>query len=140
MGVTKNKGEVRNMEIDYKKVFGAFNKYLDESFNEMNYAERNGHDYLEIFFKNQFLRREVAAAYYLSDSVSEERFLKLCDELDNILYDDYKDMYERDSIIVGIPLQHYIEKLQHITGKHPGTVHKWLYLKVTAGKEEKGLG
>lgn len=126
------------MEIDYKKVFDAFNRYLDESFKEMNYGESNGHDYLEFFFKNQFLRREVAAAYYLSDSVSEERFLALCDELDNILYDDYMDMYESGSIIVGIPLQHYIEKLQDITGKHPGTVHKWLHLGVTAEKEDKG--
>lgn len=125
------------MEIDYKEVFDAFNRYLDESFQEMNYGERDGRGYLKFFFKDQFLRRKVAVAYYLSDSVSEERFLKLCDELDNYLYDDYKDMYEEGSCIVGIPLEKFIYELQRITGKHPETVHHWCHLRVTPASEEE---
>ncbi len=122
------------MKIDYKEVFDAFTHYLDEAFNEKVFYERCGRSYDYFFSRDQYYRLKVVNGYYLG-SVSEESFLEVCDNLENDLYDDYSDMYEPGNLIVGIPLQHYIQKLQEITGKHPTTVHHWLYLGVTAAKE-----
>lgn len=111
--------EERKMKIDYKRVFEALRKYLEEQGNE--------------FDKRDYLR-EIIEGYYLG-TVSEERFLKACDDLDNDLWDDYKDMYEPNCKYYGIPLEHYVYALQEITGKRPKTVHRWNHLQIKAKYE-----
>jgi hypothetical protein len=124
------------MEIDYKQVFEAFQKYLDEECNEIersNIYYESGKSYSPYTDS----RRKFFEAYYLRDSVSEEDFLKVCSALDNDLYDDYKDMFEPGFYYIGIPLEHYVYELQRITGKHPSKVKKWIHLKVEPKQEEE---
>ncbi len=118
------------MEIDYKEVFRAFNKYLEEWAREMDYRERINRGKPYLLSRSEYNRMKDIQGYYLG-SVSEERFLSACDDLDGDLYDDYADMYEPNNTIYGIPLEHYVYELQKITGKHPKTVHHWCYLRVT---------
>ncbi len=134
------------MAIDYEKVFKAFQRYIDRTFYEMMrsdtlrmeiegcYAkgDRTSRDFMEKIDG----RRKTVEGYYLSGTVSEERFLALCSDVDNDLYDDYKDMYEPEHVLWGIPLEEYILDLQRITGKRPSTVRKWYHLRVLALSDE----
>ena len=73
--------------------------------------------------------RKIIEGYFLSGTVSEDRFLEVCDDMDDNLYDDYKDLYEDEPWFIN--LQHYTEELQRITGKKPSKRNrKWLHLKI----------
>ncbi len=108
------------MNIDYRKVLKALGEYV-------SYL-----DYPWYRFEALDSLRQEVEGYYLRGDVTEERFLSICDSLDNELYDDYKDMYEPGSIIRGIPLEHYIYALESITGKRPEKTRHWTHLKVGA--------
>ena len=128
------------MRVDYEKVFRAFQKYIDRTFCEMLQSdtlrkELEGYYSKEdrtaaAFMENIDARRKIVEGYYLSGSVTEERFLDVCCDIDNDLYDDYKDMYEQGHVLWGIPLEKYILDLQRITGKRPVAVRRWCHLRV----------
>ena len=114
------------MEVDYRKAFDALNRYIDEMDNANPRKRGNYVDYL----------LDTVNGYYLSDSVSEEKFLDVCDYVDNELYDDYKDMYSEGAVIYAIPLEHYIYALQEATGKRPERTRRWIHLDVKAAGDE----
>ncbi len=73
--------------------------------------------------------REIVEGYFISGETSEEDFLQICDEIDNNLYDDYKDLYEEEPWF--IDLRNYTENLQRLTGKKPCRRNReWMYLKI----------
>ena len=130
------------MTVDYEKVFKAFQKYIDRTFYEMLRSDTlrketegyysKGDRTAATFMENIDARRKIVEGYYLSGSVTEERFLAVCSDIDNDLYDDYKDMYEPGHVLWGIPLEKYILDLQRITSKRPTAVRSWCHLRVLA--------
>ena len=78
--------------------------------------------------------KKLIEGYYMDGTVSEERFLEYCEEVDAELYDDYKDMYESEPWYFEI--QGYIEDMQRITGKIPRSRHvEFMFLVLKTGPE-----
>ena len=115
------------MDIDYREVFEALRVYIDETLREMERRHSSS---------SNDSWRGFAEGYYLYGTVSEERFLDFCDNLDGELYDDYKEMYESGSSYWGIPLEKYVYSLQKITEKRPEKIRHWNHLRVEEKKKE----
>ncbi len=134
------------MTIDYRKLFEAFQRYIDRTFDEMRRSdtlrkEIEGYYFMDRnagatkFMNHIDIRRKIAEGYYLYDTVSEENFLALCSDIDNDLWDDYKDMYEPNHVCWAVPLEKYIYALQGITGKRPSAVRHWNHLEVLSSSD-----
>ncbi len=134
------------MTIDYRKLFEAFQRYIDRTFDEMRRSdtlrkEIEGYYFMDRnagstkFMNHIDIRRKIAEGYYLYDTVSEENFLALCSDIDNDLWDDYKDMYEPNHVCWAVPLEKYIYALQGITGKRPSSVRHWNHLEVLSSSD-----
>ncbi len=134
------------MTIDYRKLFEAFQRYIDRTFDEMRRSdtlrkEIEGYYFMDRnagstkFMNHIDIRRKIAEGYYLYDTVSGENFLALCSDIDNDLWDDYKDMYEPNHVFWAVPLEKYIYALQGITGKRPSSVRHWNHLEVLSSSD-----
>lgn len=134
------------MTIDYRKLFEAFQRYIDRTLDEMRRCdilreEIEGYRFVgryagaEAFMNGIDLRRKICEGYYLYNTVSEENFLALCSDIDNDLWDDYKEMYEPNHVYWAVPLEKYIYALQGITGKRPSAVRHWNHLEVLSASD-----